>query len=271
MPVFVGRGRLPQRPDPARSRVLRTSRRWARTATSPPTSSRLPVRPPSATTCRARTSRPSAAATRTSSPSARPSSAAIPLSVVPRPRLRRHEHPVRGARQGRRRERRRLADRSEGRAPRRHLRDQGLQGPHRHPELHPHRGLRRAGHRGLPDHPGRLRRAARCRPLRSGHRPRSLTPALVTERADRSARTSGHRPLVLVYIPSLDGDRQLNATQAGPADRRRDRRLHVDLPRGHHPRRRRRVRPDAAAAASTRLTTGSSSSARASPWAASTP
>ena len=61
-----------------------------------------------------------------------------PAQRLPRPGLRRHEHPVRGARQGRRGERRRLPHHPEGRPPRRHLRDQGLRGPDRHAQLHPH-------------------------------------------------------------------------------------------------------------------------------------
>ena len=123
---------------PSTYAALRTSRPWARTATTPTdflkaagnaAVGHLPDQPELLGVHRRLRRLPREAQGQVRRRSA---------ERVPCPGLRRHEHAVRGARQGRRGERRRLPHRPEGRPPRRHLRDQGLRGPDRHPELHPH-------------------------------------------------------------------------------------------------------------------------------------
>ena len=73
---------------------------------------------------------------------------------------------------------------AEGRPPGRHLRDQGLRGPHRHPDLQRHRRLRRTGHRGLPGHAGELRQARDAVGRRSG-RSSSTHPLSLRNRSIR--------------------------------------------------------------------------------------
>ena len=86
-----------------------------------------------------------------------------PGSGLPCSRVRRHEHPVRGDREGGGEGRRRHAHHPAQGAAGRDLRHQGLPGRHRRAVVLPIGRLRRAADRGLPDHPpgGRRRVAAR--------------------------------------------------------------------------------------------------------------